>query len=521
MAEQNNEVYVRFSIAQRLEHWVMTLSFITLAVTGLPQRYALSAWSDLLIAGLGGIETVRIIHRVAATIFVLVTLWHFVALSYRVYVMRSRLTMLPTLKDVTDFLDAIRHNLGMARQAPSFPRFNFAEKMEYWAVIWGAVLMGLTGFILWNPIATTRLLPGVVIPAAKAAHSAEALLAVLAVVIWHFYWVHIRTFNKAIFTGKVTMEQMRDEHAGELAELKAGILQAPLSREAKRRRERVFLPVSSVLSLVVVVALYNFISFEQTAITTVPPAETVQAFVPATPTPTSTPSPTPTPAPTPSPTVTPTGGSAPASSEGAPTTPAPAGAPAISHTLEGRDNCLLCHAATATVPFPASHASFPVSTCLVCHSTQGVGPLPPAIKHSLEGRSECLTCHGVDLLPASHQSAKFGSQDCVLCHTPEGANTSATPGAAASGKVVSFAPDILPLLQANCATCHGEMASGGLKLTDYKSLAAGGQGGPAFAAGSPDQSLIVAKMKGEHGARLTGADLQKLVDWIAAGAQDN
>jgi len=521
MAEQK-EFYTRFSIFQRLEHWVMTLSFITLAVTGLPQRYALAAWSDLIIAGLGGIETVRIVHRVAATVFVLVTLWHFVAIAYRVYVLRTRLTMLPTLKDVTDFLDAIRYNLGMAQQPPRFPRFNFAEKMEYWAVIWGAVLMGATGFMLWNPIATTQLLPGVVIPAAKAAHSAEALLAVLAVVIWHFYWVHIRTFNTAIFTGKVTLEQMRDEHAGELAELKAGILQAPLSREVKRRRERVFLPVSTVLTLIVVVVLYNFTSFEQTAITTVPPAETAQAFVPATPTPTSTPSPTPTPTPTPIPTATPVG----APAGGSLSTPssggasAPAGAPVIAHTLEGRDDCLMCHAATAAVPFPATHANFPLSTCLVCHSTQGVGPLPPAIKHSLEGRSECLTCHALDLLPASHQAAKFTSQNCVLCHAPEGAGTPSTPGAAAPGNV-SFAADILPLLQANCATCHGEMASGGLKLTDYSSLAAGGQGGPAFVAGSPDQSLIVTKMKGEHSAKLAGPDLQKLVDWIAAGAQDN
>jgi formate dehydrogenase gamma subunit len=514
MAEQK-ETYARFPISQRLEHWLMTLSFVTLAVTGLPQRYALSAWSDLVIAGLGGIETVRIIHRVAAVVFLLVTLWHFVAIAYRVYVLRTRLSMLPTLKDVTDFLDAVRYNLGMAQQHPRFPRFNFAEKMEYWAVVWGAVLMGLTGFMLWNPIATTRILPGVAIPAAKTAHSAEALLAVLAVIIWHFYFVHIRTLNKAIFTGKLTGEQMRDEHAGELEELEAGTLQAPVPREVKRRRERVFLPVSTVLALILVVALYNFISFEQTAITTVPPAETAQAFVPATPTPTSTPSPTPTPAPTPIPTATPVGATP--SSGGA---PAPAGAPAVAHTLEGRADCLVCHAATAAVPFPSTHANYPVSTCLVCHSTQGVGPLPAAIQHSLEGRAECLTCHGLDLLPSSHQSAKFTSQDCLLCHTPQGAGMPQTPGAAAPGNV-SFAADILPLVQANCATCHGDMASGGLKLTDYSSLAAGGQDGPAFVAGSPDQSLIVAKMKGQHSAQLTGADLQKLVDWIAAGAQNN
>jgi cytochrome b subunit of formate dehydrogenase len=463
MAEQK-ETYTRFPVSQRLEHWLMTLSFVTLAVTGLPQRYALSFWSDPVISALGGIETVRIIHRLAATVFVLATLWHFVAIAYRVYVLRVRLSMLPTLKDVTDFLDAVRYNLGMARQHPKFPRFSFAEKMEYWAVIWGAVLMGLTGFMLWNPIATTRFLPGVVIPAAKTAHSAEAVLAVLAVIIWHFYWVHLRTFNKAIFTGKLTREQMLEEHAGELEELETGIIQAPVPREMKRRRERLFLPVTTVFTLVLVFMLYTFITFEQTAITTVPPAETMQAFVLATPTPTNTPSPTPTPAPTPIPTATPVG--APASGGG---TPAPGGVPPVSHPLEGREDCMMCHAATAAVPFPANHANFPLSTCLVCHSTQGVGPLPAPIQHSLEGRDECLTCHALDLLPASHQSAKFTSKDCLLCHAPQETGTEKTPGAATSGNV-SFAADIRPLLEANCATCHGEMASGGLTFSPFSTI---------------------------------------------------
>ena len=417
MAEQK-EIYTRFPISQRLEHWLMTLSFVTLAVTGLPQRYALSFWSGLVISGLGGIETVRIIHRIAATAFVLVTLWHFVAIAYRVYVLRTRLSMIPTLKDVTDFLDAVRYNLGMARQHPRFPRFNFAEKMEYWAVIWGAVLMGLTGFMLWNPIATTRFLPGVVIPAAKTAHSAEALLAVLAVIIWHFYWVHIRTFSKAIFTGTLTREQMLDEHAAELEELETGILQAPVPREVKRRRERVFLPVTTVFALIMVFVLYTFISFEQTAITTVPPAETAQAFVPATPTPTNTPRPTPT--------LTPTPAGGPAS---------PVGVPPVSHPLEGREDCLLCHAADAAVPFPPSHADFLPSTCLVCHLAEGEGSLPAPIKHSLEGRDDCLACHALDLLPSSHQSAKFTSKDCLVCHAPQGTTTEKTSEATEPGDV--------------------------------------------------------------------------------------
>jgi hypothetical protein len=330
--------------------------------------------------------------------------------------------------------------------------------MEYWAVIWGAVLMGVTGFMLWNPIATARFLPGEFIPAAKAAHSAEALLAVLAVLIWHFYWVHIKTFNRSMFTGKLSQEQMEEEHAAELKEIEVGPSAPPLPRQVKRNRERVFLPVATLASLVAVFGLYTFITFEETAITTVPPAETVQAFLPATPTPTRTPTLTPTPTQAPIPSPTQVGG------EATPAAPQPEGVPVIPHPMEGREDCLLCHA--------------------------------------------------LDLLPESHQAAEFASAECLLCHT-EG-EASGTEGAA-----VGFAGQVHPLLEANCATCHGETALGGLQVTEYEALMAGGQSGPVVVAGSPKESLMVTKMQDEHPAVLSDDDLQTLIDWIAGGAKDN
>ena len=100
-----------------------------------------------------------------------------------------------------DALQWFRYNLGMAEKPPKMPRYNFMEKAEYWAMAWGLVLMGLTGLMLWNPIATTNILPGTFIPAAKAAHGAEAVLAVLAIILWHFYHVHIKHWNWAMIKG--------------------------------------------------------------------------------------------------------------------------------------------------------------------------------------------------------------------------------------------------------------------------------------------------------------------------------
>jgi hypothetical protein len=163
--------------------------------------------------------------------------------------------------------------------------------VEYLAVVWGTVIMAITGFMMWNPIATARLLPGEFIPAAKAAHGAEAILAVLAILLWHFYHVHIRHLNRSMFTGRLTREEMQHEHPAELAAIEAGQAEAHPSPAVIRRRRRVFLPVSAILSAALLFAVIRFVTFEETAITTIPPAETAPIFLPQTPTPLPSPAP--------------------------------------------------------------------------------------------------------------------------------------------------------------------------------------------------------------------------------------
>jgi hypothetical protein len=290
----------------------------------------------------------------------------------------------------------------------------------------------------------------------------------------------------------------------------------PVPREVKRRRERVFIPVAVVLLLVLAIGLYAFLTFEETAIATVPPAETVQAFIPATPTPSPTPTITPIPTETPVPTATPEGAVAP----GPPDDETLLSLMVIPHPLEGREDCLMCHAEGGTLPYPPDHLGRPSTTCLVCHATtEAEEHLPAAVKHDLEGREDCLMCHAVDLLPESHKSGEFSNEDCLLCHTAGGAETAAAE--LGEGGDLSFANDLLPLLEANCASCHGEMALGGLQTTDHETLMAGGQSGPVVEAGSPDDSLIVVKMGETHPAVLAADDLQALIDWIAAGAENN
>lgn len=274
--------YYRFDRFQRVEHLLLIVSFTTLAVTGLPQMYSLQPWASFLILGMGGIEFVRVLHRLAAVVLILGSIFHFVALAYRLLVRRVALTLLPGWQDLRDGLQALGHNLGLVRQPPRMGRYNFGEKVEYWAVIWGTVVMVLTGFMLWNPIATTSLLPGAFIPAAKAAHGGEALLAVLSILTWHFYNVHVKRFNRSMFTGYISHAEMEEEHALELEAIEQGRAERGTDAAALRRRQRIFVPVAAAITGLLLVGLYFFVTYEQTAIATVP-RQQVEVFVPATP----------------------------------------------------------------------------------------------------------------------------------------------------------------------------------------------------------------------------------------------
>lgn len=457
MTPSQPRTYMRFTLAERVEHFILMTSFIVLAVTGIPQKYVGQAWAETMIAWMGGIETTRQIHHVAAIVLILESVFHIVAVGYRLFVLRWRPSLLPGPKDLIDLIDDIRFKLGLAQRRPQMDRYTYGEKIEYWAVVWGTLIMAITGFMMWNPITTTRFLPGEIIPAAKAAHGGEALLAVLSIMTWHVYHVHLKRFNKSMFTGEIDEHEMEEEHPLELARIRAGEARLMPDREVKRRRERIYLPVATVLSLALLWGVYEFVTLEETAIATLPQRVTVAAFVPATPTPTPTPTTTPTPVPTPT---------------GAPATPTVGAtrslAVAISHEVTGRENCLLCHAPDSAIrPAPADHA----------------------------GRN---------------------NDSCLICHTAAGAETAVEPS-----PEVSFAGDVLPILQARCTACHGQAAIAGLNLATFDGVMRGGDSGPVVQPGDPDNSLLLTKVRGGHVAQFSEEEMTVVSSWIAAGAPNN
>lgn len=262
--------YLRFTPGQRFEHILLLVTFSGLALTGLPQKYSGEAWAQGLIDLMGGVESIRIVHRVLATILMAEAIYHGGIISYKLYVLGRRATMLPGVRDIRDVIEWIAYNLGLRKNHPHLPRYNFGEKVEYLAVVWGTIIMVITGFMLWNPIATSSVLSGEIIPAARVAHGAEAVLAVLSILIWHMYNVHIRRFNRSMFTGKLSHEAMAEEHAEELEAIEKGETTPEPPAAVIEARKRRFLPYAAVMTVLLVGGLIWFVSFEQSAIRTIP-----------------------------------------------------------------------------------------------------------------------------------------------------------------------------------------------------------------------------------------------------------
>ena len=212
--------YVRFTRLQRVLHACMIVSFMCLALTGLTLKFSYTAWAAILSRLFGGFETAGYIHRTAAVLMFSVFAIHLTELyrqrkraqlSWREFLFSGD-TMLFTRRDLQEFLATMKWFLRTGPR-PSYGRWTYWEKFDYFAVFWGIAVIGFTGLTLWFPVFFTRFLPGWFINVATIIHSDEALLATGFIFTVHFFNTHLRPENfpmdVTIFTGYMSVAELK------------------------------------------------------------------------------------------------------------------------------------------------------------------------------------------------------------------------------------------------------------------------------------------------------------------------
>jgi formate dehydrogenase subunit gamma len=216
---RTERVYERFKRSQRWEHWALFLSFTVLLLTGLPQKYRTTTWSQQILATPERLNLIQTIHHIAAVVLILLALYHLSNAIYRMARRSLSADMFVSWKDFRDAGQMIAYLLYLRKDKPIYGKYSFEEKITYWFLFIGIGIMLISGIILLYPEAITRVLPGSVIPAAKLAHSTEAVVAGIFVIIWHFYHVHFQRLNLSIFTGKMDEADMQTYHTLEYQRL--------------------------------------------------------------------------------------------------------------------------------------------------------------------------------------------------------------------------------------------------------------------------------------------------------------
>jgi cytochrome c5 len=299
---------------------------------------------------------------------------------------------------------------------------------------------------------------------------------------------------------------MAEEHPLELAEIKAGVADRPVSQEEVQDRRRPYFAVFAIAAVLLLAGIFWFVTFEETAITTIPPAEDVVVFAPLTPTP----FPTPLPTATPRPTATPS----PTSETGAPTAE-----PGEATTVPEVEVTWL------------DVADLFVDKCGACHSEGNAlggldlssyeaaiagGDSGPAVEPG-DAEGSAL----VALQAEGGHPGQFSDDELDVIRQWIESGALAAPAAEAEAPAPTPAADLVwtdvaDLFQDKCGACHNEAnALGGLDLSSYEGAIAGA----AIQPGDPESSaLVVLQAEGGHPGQFDDTELDVIRQWIEAGA---
>ncbi|NOZ19968.1 MAG: hypothetical protein GXP25_02655 [Planctomycetes bacterium] len=205
----------RYGLVWRLQHGVLLVVFITLGLSGLSMLFHAHWPAPVVVRLFGGVDWAGFLHIGCGFSLIAIALVHVGSFIFSKRFRRDMKGIFPRFRDVADAVHQVLFYLGLRKEGARFGRFGYREKAEYWAVVWGTVIMGASGFILFLARSGAAL-PEWLVLAARAVHGYEAILAVLAILVWHMYNVHLspRRFpgSATWITGKIGIDEMKEDH---------------------------------------------------------------------------------------------------------------------------------------------------------------------------------------------------------------------------------------------------------------------------------------------------------------------
>lgn len=225
-----NVVVRRFSMWTRATHAVLAASVFGLVLTGMPMRYQDAFWAHWLLSLEQGHDGAAALHKTFAVGFFSAGAMHVVGMLAAWLTGRFRLrsilgpdSIMLRPKDLTNIVGNLRflHDRG---PRPDFDRFTYWEKFDYFAEIWGLLVIGLSGLAMWFPARAAEYFPGWIVNAALIFHSYEGLLAMGFLFSIHFFNTHLRPdvfpVDPVIFSGDISMHEVEERYHGWYQRLK-------------------------------------------------------------------------------------------------------------------------------------------------------------------------------------------------------------------------------------------------------------------------------------------------------------
>ena len=215
--DAKKEYIVRFNLIVRIQHIVLFITLIVLLITGLSLVFYDSSLVKFIIELEGGLQNRGQIHIIFAFILMALGVFHFLYIIFSDKGQNEISEIKYKKKDFKDFIIGFKYNFRISKQKPQFARYNLAQKFQYWGVVFGCIIMIITGIILLLKVwQIGMIVPKWIWDITVLVHSYEGMLIFLVLFVWHIYDVHLSPnvfpMDKIWLTGKMSKEELKENH---------------------------------------------------------------------------------------------------------------------------------------------------------------------------------------------------------------------------------------------------------------------------------------------------------------------